>query len=254
MDYTVKALADLAGLSERSLRYYDQIGLLRPAGRGENGYRFYGPAEIERLRQILFYRELGVELGEIRSILDDPGFDAEKALERHLLALRQRRGRLEGLILAVKKAINEKKGGETMSDQEKFEAFKQNLIARNERDYGREVRKRYGARAAEEANAKLAGMSQEEWMRAEKLESDYKSALKEALLLGDPGCAAAQRACALHAKWLQCFYQGYSREYHLGLARLYAEDPRFRANYDEIAPGCAAFFCEAIEFFLKKQG
>lgn len=141
MKYTVKQLAALSGVTPRTLRWYDLEGLLKPLRRTDAGYRLYGPQEVDRLQQILFYRELGLELSAIRRLLDDPAFDREAALQSHLAALEARRTRLDALILTVKKTL---KGASMMSDLEKFECFKQKVIRENEETYGAEVRARYG--------------------------------------------------------------------------------------------------------------
>ena len=124
MKYTVKQLAALSGVTPRTLRWYDLEGLLKPLRRTDAGYRLYGPQEVDRLQQILFYRELGLELSAIRRLLDDPAFDREAALQSHLAALEARRTRLDALILTVKKTL---KGASMMSDLEKFECFKQSF-------------------------------------------------------------------------------------------------------------------------------
>lgn len=149
MEYTVKALAELAGVTPRTLRWYDQKGLLKPRRTTEAGYRLYGPEEVDRLQSILFYKELGLELEAVREILDAPGFDRAAALQSHLAELEARRQRLDALILTVKKTIDEAKGGTPMSDREKFEAFKRRAVEANEERYGKEVREKYGDEAAE---------------------------------------------------------------------------------------------------------
>ena len=101
MEYTVKALAELAGVTPRTLRWYDQVGLLKPLRTTEAGYRLYGPQQLDRLQDILFYRELGLDLAAIQAILDDPAFDRQAALQSHLAELKARRTRLDDLILTV---------------------------------------------------------------------------------------------------------------------------------------------------------
>ena len=153
MEYTVKALAELSGVTARTLRWYDQKGLLKPLRVSDAGYRIYGPEQVDRLQLILFYRALGLELSAIRSILDDPGFDRLAALQSHLAELVGRREQLEKLILTVRKTIEEAKGGTAMSDQEKFEAFKRRTVEANERAYGAEIRAQYGDTEVDRANA-----------------------------------------------------------------------------------------------------
>ena len=121
MEYTIKQLSDLAGVTPRTLRWYDSQGLLKPGRVTEAGYRLYGPAEVDRLQQILFYRALDLPLAEIRTLLERPDFDRQAALQSHLAALEARRAQLDALILTVKQTL---KGADTMSDAEKFECFK----------------------------------------------------------------------------------------------------------------------------------
>lgn len=163
MEYTIKALADLAGVTPRTLRWYHQEGLLKPLRTTEAGYRLYGPREVDRLQDILFYRELGLELSAIRRILDDPAFDRQAALQSHLTELEARRDRLEGLILTVRKTIDETRGGSKMSDKEKFEAFKRRAVEANEARYGEEIRQKYGDGAVDRANANVLALTEEEY-------------------------------------------------------------------------------------------
>jgi DNA-binding transcriptional MerR regulator len=123
MLYTVKQLADLAGISRRTLHYYDQIGLLEPSSVGENGYRFYGEDAVLRLQQVLFYRELDMGLDEIRAILDRPDFDVGRTLHAHRQALQHRIERLEALIGTIDKTIQYTRGKVEMSTPELFEGF-----------------------------------------------------------------------------------------------------------------------------------
>ena len=251
MEYGVQQLAKLAGLSARTLRYYDQIGLLKPARIAENGYRVYGRAELDALQQILFYRELGVPLKEIGGILYAPGFDRERALSEHLMALRKKRERVERLIQAVTRTIESIKGGPEMSDAEKFEGFKQGLIEENERAYGQEIRQAYGEAAVEESNARLKGMSEADWQRAESLSAAVNEGIKRAMAQGDPAGEAAMVACDLHRQWLCMYWPAgqYSKQAHLALAHMYCDDERFTAYYDAIAPGAAAFLLEAMKVY-----
>jgi len=249
MEYTINKLAKMAGVSTRTLRYYDQCGLLSPGRAGSNGYRLYGQAEVDRLQQILFYRELGVPLDEIKSILSAPDFNGKAALENHLTALLAKREQLDTLIANVKKTLKSLEGEIVMSDNEKFEGFKEKLIAENEEKYGTEIREKYGKEAVERANAKIGNMTQEQYAEAQRLAEAYQEALKEAFRQGDPASELAQKACDLHRQWLCHYCDNYSKEYHKGLAQMYVHDPRFTAYYDKIAPGCAVFLRDAIEIY-----
>lgn len=251
MEYTINKLAKMAGVSTRTLRYYDQCGLLTPVRVSSNGYRIYGQKEIDRLQQILFYRELGVPLNEIKNILSSPDFDYGTALENHLEALTARRRQLDTLITNVEKTLLSLKGEIVMTDKEKFEGFVEKLIHDNEEKYGKEIREKYGNEAVERSNAKLRGMTPEQYAEAQRLAEAYQQALKEAFQQGDPAGEPAQKACDLHRQWLSCYYDGYSKEYHMGLAQMYVDDPRFTEYYDKIASGCAVFFRDAIMAYCK---
>ena len=161
MTYTVKELAELAGISTRTPRYYDGIGLLPPQKTTEAGYRLYGESQVDRLQQILFYRALGLELKEIKAALDDPQYCRLRALQGHLAGLKEKRDALDRMIATVERTISKEKGKSTMSDIEKFEGFKKKMIQENEKAYGAEVRERYGSHAMEELS--LIHISLEWW-------------------------------------------------------------------------------------------
>jgi DNA-binding transcriptional MerR regulator len=249
VDYGVDELSKLAGVSARTLRHYDSLGLLAPRGRRENGYRVYGAAEVDRLQQILFYRELGVPLDEIKNMLDGEAFDAPRALEGHLKALRAKRDRLDALIGTVERTIKTMKGEGSMTDREKFDGFGQQLVDENERLYGKEIRKKYGEEAVERANARVRGMSREDHARAQALAQQVNEALRATFEQGDPASPLARRACELHKEWLCIYWDDYCKEKHIGVAEMYVADPRFTAYYDAVAPGCAAFLRDAVRVY-----
>lgn len=251
MEYTINKLAKLAGVSTRTLRYYDELGLLSPARVSSNGYRIYGEKEIDRLQQILFYRELGVSLEEIRNILASKDFDGLSALEGHLSALLARREQLDLLVANVRKTIMTMKGEITMNDQEKFEGFLQKLVDDNEQQYGEEIREKYGDEQVRRSNAKVLNMSKEQYAELEKLTEDLNETLKAAFEQGDPAGELAQKTCQLHKKWLCFYWADYSKEAHMGVTQMYVEDPRFTAYYDKIAPGCAGFLRDAVAIYCK---
>ena len=251
MEYTIKQLADLSGVTPRTLRWYDREGLLRPGRVTEAGYRIYGPKEVDRLQEILFYRELGFSLADIRRLLDDPAYDRQAALQSHLAELKARRARLDGLILTVQKTIAEAKGGTKMSDKEKFEAFKRNLAAENETRYGKEIRAKYGDDTVEQSSRRVLSLTEEEYARRQALEEEIRSALTAAVRAGqDPAGAEGRRIAALHREWLSFSWEQYSPQAHVGLVRMYTQDPRFTAYYDREVSGCAAFLEAAVLAWL----
>lgn len=249
MEYTINKLAKLAGVSTRTLRWYDTCGLLKPCRISTNGYRIYGQTQVDRLQQILFYRELGVALSQIGEILSAEDFDGLAALQGHYAELCGRRERLDGLIQNVEKSIRAIRGEIEMKDNEKFEGFKQRLIDENERLYGDEIRAKYSEEAVNRSNAKVKGMTQAQYAEIERLSQALNETLKAAFAQGDPASALAQEACALHKKWLSFYWEDYSKQAHIGLAQMYVDDPRFTAYYDQIAPGCAVFLRDAVRIF-----
>lgn len=246
MEYTVQKLAKLAGVSTRTLRYYDEIGILKPARINSSGYRIYGQKEVDRLQQIMFYREMDMSLDDIKRILSSPGFNEADALRDHREKLLEKRRQIEALIENVEKTIAYMEGRIIMSDKEKFEGFKKKMIDENEKKYGKEAREKYGNEAVDESNRKLMNMTQEEYDKAVKLEKEFKDTLAEAFKTGDPAGELAQKAADLHKQWLTFYWNHYSKEAHAGLAQMYVDDERFKAYYDEKQPGTAEFLREAI--------
>lgn len=247
MQYTIKALADLAGVTTRTLRWYNSIGLLQPESVTPAGYRLYGPAEVARLQQILFYRELGLPLGEIRTLLDDPAFDRHTALQSHLTELRRRKERLETLILTVEKTLCEMEGGSVMSDREKFEGFLDEIVQKNETQYGKESRNAYGDDAVDQANARVMGLTQAQYRRWQALDAEILTRLAQAVRSKlDPAGEEGQAIAALHREWCSFSLGKYDPKCHAGLGALYVGDPRFSAYYDREEPGCAQFLRDAI--------
>lgn len=246
MEYTVQKLGKLAGVSARTLRYYDEIGLLKPSEINSSGYRIYGRSEVDRLQQIMFYRELGVSLESIKAIVTAPSFEGAKALKKHREKLVEKRAQLDTLIANVDKSIALTEGRVTMSDKEKFEGFKQKMIDENEKKYGLEIRVKYGDETVNKSNRKIKNATQEQLAEVEKLSVEITKTLKEAFATGDPAGELAQKAADLHRRWLSFFWDGYTKEAHAGLAQMYVDDDRFTAYYDKEQPGTAVFLRDAI--------
>lgn len=252
MEYSINKLAKLSGVTTRTLRYYDEIGLLSPKRMSSNGYRVYGQHEVNLLQQILFYRESDMPLDEIKRIVLSKDFDGRAALEIHLFALLNKREQLNLLIANVEKTISSLKGEINMNDKEKFEGFKQRTLAENEQKYGEEIRNLYGSDVVEKSNNKYKKMTQEQYAEVEQVSLKINELLKVAFEQGDPSSKTARQVCALHKKWLCYFWDSYSKEAHIGLAQMYVDDPRFTEYYDEIAVGCAVFLRDAIRIYCKQ--
>jgi len=246
MEYTVQKLGRLAGISTRTLRYYDEIDLLKPLRVNASGYRIYGQAEVDLLQQILFYRELGLPLEEIKAIVTSPSFDGRQALQAHHKQLLAKRKQLDLLIHTVEQTIAQQEGRMKMTDQQKFEGFKKEMIAENERKYGEEIRAKYGDETVDRANQAVMNMTPEQQAAHEKLNAELHETLAQAFAAGDPASELAQRAADLHRQWLSFYWGQYSKEAHAGVARMYVDDERFTAYYDKDQPGTARFLRDAI--------
>lgn len=251
MEYTVSQLARLSGVSARTLRYYDAIDLLSPKRVNSSGYRIYGQREVDLLQQILFYRELALSLEEIKQIMSSENFDIESALQSHLEQLTREKERLEGLIQTVKASLNASKGEEKMTDEAKFEAFKQRLIQDNDKQYGEEIRQKYGKDSQAAANAKLLKMSQTQWQDFEALGQELNEKLSLATRQGDPGSDLAQEVCDLHRQWLTQAWpkDHYDAQKHYNISLMYVHDQRFKAYYDAIEEGAAEFLHAALTLY-----
>jgi len=246
MEYRIKQLAELSGVSTRTLRYYDEIGLLSPSRKHGNGYRIYESEEVNLLQQILFYRELGVSLDDIKKIVWSKEYNREAALKDHLQQLMEKRENINRLIANVEKTIKELKGEIIMNDQEKFEGFIKKQIDDNEKQYGEEIRSKYGNDKVDRANNKLMGMSKEQHSELKNLTDELNETLKAAFEQGDPSSELAQKTYELHKKWLCFYWDSYNKEAHMGVAQMYVDDSRFTKYYDKIAVGCAAFLRDVV--------
>jgi hypothetical protein len=140
-----------------------------------------------------------------------------------------------------------------MPKNKKSGDFRQKLIDENEKRYGDEIREKYGNDALSRSNAKIKGMTEEQYAEVEKLSREFNETLKAAFEQGDPSSELAQKACELHKRWLCCFWSHYSKEAHIGVTQMYVDDPRFTEYYDKISPGCAAFLRDAVKIFCERQ-
>lgn len=246
MEYTVQKLSKMAGISTRTIRYYDEVGILKPARINSSGYRIYGQEQVDTLQQILFYRELGVKLEKIKEIISEPSFDTLYALEEHRNKLLEKRKQIDTLINNINKTIASSKGEIRLADKEKFEGFKKNIIDENEKKYGKEIREKYGNDTVDKSNKKMMGMSQEQYDEFTRLGEEVIEVTLKAFETGDPSCELAQRGADLHKQWLSYTWPSYSKEAHAGLAQMYVDDERFTAFYDKYKAGLAVFLRDAI--------
>lgn len=246
MEYSISKLSNLTKISTRTLRYYDEINLLKPARVNSSGYRIYGEEEVNKLQQILFYKELGVSLELINEIINNPDFNKVEALKQHKLKLLQKKNQIDLLLENVDNTLRECEGGEKMSDKEKFKGFKKEIIDKNEKMYGKEIREKYGDKEVEEANRKMMNMSEEEFEETKALEKKIIESLKEALKTGDVRSDLAKETVSLHKKWICMHWNKFSIEAYRGLANMYVYDERFKEYYDKHGEGMAVFLRDAI--------
>jgi DNA-binding transcriptional MerR regulator len=242
--YTVQQLARLAGVSVRTLHHYDHIGLLKPSARTAAGYRLYGEADLLRLQQILFFRELDFPLAEIQAILDDPRFDQVKALRDHRQLLQQQADRLERLLKTIEKTLSRlTEDTMTMTDEELYEGFTPEQIER----YTREANEMYDPKAVAEANRRVRSMTRAQW-QAVKAEGGAVAQQLADLMDKAPSDVAVQAAVARHYAWVDNFWHPTAESYR-GLGQGYAAHPEFRAFYEKYRPGLADFMCAAMSYY-----
>jgi DNA-binding transcriptional MerR regulator len=242
--YTVSELARMAGVSVRTLHHYDHIGLLEPSARTDAGYRLYGDADLLRLQQILFFKELDMPLADIRQILEDPGFDQVAALGQHRQSLLGRMERLQRLLETIDKTMTRLTEDDmTLTDEELYEGFTTEQIER----YKRETREMYDPALVEESERRVKRMSRAQW-DAVGAEGEAVTTGLAALIDREPDDPEVQKLIARHHAWIENFYTC-SAEVYRGLAQGYVEHPEFRAHYEKYRPGLADFLAAAMNHY-----
>lgn len=244
--YTVRQVAELAGVTVRTLHHYDALALLTPSARSAAGYRLYGESDLLRLQQILFFRELGFPLEQIRAILEDPHFDQARALEGHRQMLALKRDRLAQLIATVDKTLAKlREDNMGMTDEELYAGFSQEQIER----YKREAREKYGEQIVEESERRVKQMPKAHW---EAINAEGDDATRQIAALAQagrtPGDPAVQAQVARHFHWITNFWQPNAESY-AGLGQLYAENDEFRAYYEKYGPNLADFMAAAMKHY-----
>jgi DNA-binding transcriptional MerR regulator len=246
--YAIKEIADLAGVTTRTLRYYGEIGLLSPAEIGDNGYRYYDQDSLLRLQQILFFRELDVPLKDIQLIISRPDFDLLRALQRHRSAVQNRARRLDKLIDTIDRTIAAIKGDSMMSARDYFEGFDETL-------YEDETRERWGTTPQyAESQKRWAGYSREqkETIKAEG------GRLVTRMVAQDPDASPddpeVQAAVGEYYAYLSHYFYACDLDFLRQLADGWVADPRFAINYERIREGGAAFVREAVHIYCDRNG
>lgn len=234
----VKEIADLVGISVRTLHHYDEIGLLIPEETTNAGYRIYSNENLKTLQQILFFRELDFPLKKIKKIIDSPSFDRQEALEIQHKMLLEEKNRLDKMIRTIEKTIQHSKGEIQMSNQEKFEGFD---FSHN--PYEQEARDKWGDKAVDEANEKVKNKTA---LDQEKFNEIYRNLAAVRNLA--PDSKEAQKEIKVWYQFLNKM-QNYSLEAFKGLGQMYVYDERFTKNIDKFGEGLSAFMRDAMAFY-----
>ncbi|MQS90152.1 MerR family transcriptional regulator [Companilactobacillus mishanensis] len=235
MEYSIKELANIAGVSTRTLRYYDSIDLLSPSGKTEAGYRIYQQPQVDKLQLIMFYRELDFKLEDIKRIFDDPNFVALQAMKNQYQLLMDKQRQLSKLLDTLDSTIKNYQGDTIMKNEDKFEVFKANKVVENEKLYGDEIRQKYGNAEVDQSNAQWKNMSLEQYQKMEAIEADMITKLKELSEDVDLDSQLAKDIYNDHKTWLEFSWTSYNKEMHRNLADMYAADARFAEYYDKKA-------------------
>lgn len=243
MSYTIGKVADLSGVTIRTLHHYDEIGLLSPSGRSEAGYRIYEAWDLERLQRILFYRELGFTLQEIAAIVDDPHTDAVGHLERQRGLLTERIGRLQKMVAAIDYEMEAREMDINLTPEERLEVFGDF----KPEDHAEEAEQRWGdSEAYRQSQRRVSKYTKEDWQKIKAESEEITARLAELFESGAaPESEEAMDAVEAHRQHISRWYYDCTPEIHVGLGEMYVSDERFRANYDVHAPGLSEFIRDA---------
>ncbi|MFW0786154.1 MerR family transcriptional regulator [Gordonia sp. CPCC 206044] len=241
---TVGDVARMVGVSVRTLHHYDRIGLVVPSGRTLAGYRIYSDADVERLHQVLTYRELGFPLEQIATLLDDPHADALTHLRDQHDLLSERIARLHRMVAAVEDMMNAKKKGIALTAEEQAEIFGRDWPGE---EYAAEAQRRWGDTDAwRQSGDRTARFDKNDWVavkaETDALEGRFADAMRAGVTAGSP---EADDLAEEHRASIQRFYDC-DHDMHRCLAQMYVSDPRFTAHYDGIAPGLATYVHDVI--------
>jgi DNA-binding transcriptional MerR regulator len=245
--FTVKQLSKLAGVTPRTLHYYDEIGLLKPSQVGDNGYRYYGEETLLRLQQIMLYREMEMPLENIKKIMGRRDFDVLNALEVHREELRQRIAQMARLMTTVEDTILHLKGKKEMSQEQFFEGFSDEQQA----EYEKEAMQRWDPATVKASNDNWKKLTAGDKQRI----LDEGKAVYKDLLRWMPKGASSPEVQECVARWrrhIEYFWVP-DDEHCLGLADMYNDDPRFKANFDKMDPNLAEFLREAIKVYVERR-
>lgn len=254
MAYTVKQLAKISGVSVRTLHFYDEIGLLKPAYHGSNGYRFYEKAELLLLQQILFFRELGFELKQIQLVVKKKEFDQVVALRSHRQVLQKNLQRTKALIKTIDKTIEHLQGSRTMKEEELYEGF---ITREQQAEYVTYLKNRLGKDhpSFAECERNLKQWTKADW---EKYKRESDANMKELVQLMHRQFSASspevQTVVRNNYEWLKKFWTP-DRESFAALGQLYTEFEwkKYFSKYDSSHPKLAQFLAEGMQVFAEQE-
>jgi DNA-binding transcriptional MerR regulator len=240
----VGQVAGFAGVTVRTLHHYDDIGLLVPSERSHAGHRRYSDTDLDRLQQILFYRQLGFPLDEVAALLDDPDADPRAHLRRQHELLTARIEKLRKMAAAVEHAMEARKMGLNLTPEEKFEVFG----GKDPEQYAEEVEERWGGTDEyAESQRRTARYTKEDWKRIQAEAADWGERYGALMAAQEPPSGEAAMVLAEEHRQHICrwFYEC-SYEIHRCLGEMYVSDERFKAFYDALRPGLAEHLRDAI--------
>ncbi|SFP81120.1 DNA-binding transcriptional regulator, MerR family [Amycolatopsis arida] len=247
-EWSIQEVARSAGTTSRTLRHYDELGLLRPSRVGHNGYRYYDQGCLVRLQRILLLRELGLGLPTIAQILDGER-DTAAALRTHLKLLEQERERIGRQIESVRTTLRKTEGGEELMADEVFDGF-------DHTKYEQEVTERWGREAYERGDRwwRSLGDAEKKAFQQDQLDiaRDFARAHQEGKAADSDEVQAIARR---QYDWITVGWQGArpNAEQFAGLGQMYVDDPRFTANYDRHGEGTAAFIRDAMKVYAERN-
>ncbi|TYS09955.1 MerR family transcriptional regulator [Bacillus subtilis] len=252
MKYQVKQVADIADVSIRTLHHYDDIQLLNPSTVTDAGYRLYSDSDLERLQQILFFKEIGFRLDDIKKLLDHPNFDRKEALQSQKDMLMKKKQRMEEMIQTIDRTIQSIEGGEQMNKRDLFAGLSMKDIGEHQQTYADEVRKLYGKEIAEETEKRTSAYSADDW-RTVMAEFDSIYRRIAARMEHGPGDAEVQAAVGAFRDHICHYHYDCTLDIFRGLGEVYITDERFTDSINQYGDGLAAFLREAMIIYCDYQ-
>ena len=235
----------MAHVTVRTLHHYDEIGLLVPSQRADNGYRHYTDSDLQRLQQILLFKELGFSLEAIRAVIDESPAERREALLAQRQKLRSEQRRTEVVLRAIDTAIDSLDGDTNMDANKVFDGFEEFDHAK----YADEARERWGETDAyKESERRAKRYTKEDWARIkDEMNAIHAGMAKLLVAGGSPSDAAAMDMAEEHRQHIDRWFYSCSSEFHVALGEMYVADPRFTETYERYAHGLAQFMRDAIK-------